>query len=98
MLKRKALLWKKWRISHIQDKLVYKEYSTKCKNALTLYLQNKELDVISGSNIGKFYRYVNNKLGSRRTVQPINACTNNNELTHNQLEHFSSVFTVDNAF
>jgi len=60
MLNSKALLWKKWRIStHIQDKLAYKEYSTKCKNALTLHLQNKELDVISCVNIGKFFRYVN---------------------------------------
>jgi len=105
MLNRKALLWKKWRIStHIQDKLVHKEYSTKCKNALTLYMQNKELDVIFCGNIGKFYWYANNKLGSRRTVQPLNACTNNSELTHNPLEqanlfnkYFSSVFTVDNA-
>jgi len=105
MLNRKALSWKKWRIStHIQDKLAYKEYSIKCKNALTLYLHNKELDVISCGNIGKFCRYVNNKQGSRRTVQPINACTNINELTHNPLEqanlfnkYFSRVFTVDNA-
>jgi len=65
MLNRKTLLWKKWRIStHIRDTLAYKEYSTKCKNVLTLYLQNKELDVISCGNIGKFYRYVNDKLGS----------------------------------
>jgi len=43
MLNGEALLWKKWRIStHVQDKLAYKEYSTKCRNASTLYLQNKE--------------------------------------------------------
>jgi len=67
-------------------------------------VQNKELDIMSCGNIDKFYRYVNNKQGSRRTVQPINACTYNNELTHNALEqanlfnkYFSSVFTVDNA-
>jgi len=64
--------------------MAYKEYSFKCKSALTLHLQNEELDVISCGNIGKFYRYVNNKQGSRRTEQPINACTNNNELTHTQ--------------
>jgi len=65
---------------------------------------DKELDVISCGNISKFYHYVNNKLGSHRTVQPINTCINNNELTHNPLEqanlfnkYFSSVFTVNNA-
>ena len=105
MLNHKALLGKKWRITNVsQDKLVYKEYCTKCRNALALYLRNKELDVISSGNVGKFYRYVNNKLGSRQTVQPLKVCTNNNELTNNSLEqanlcnkYFGSVFTVDNG-
>ena len=84
---------------------MYKEYSTKCKNALASYLRNKELDIDSSGNIGKFYRYVNNKLDSRRTVQPLKVCTNNNELTNNSLEqadlfnkYFGSVFTVDNGY
>ena len=80
------------------------EYSIKCKSALTLYLRNKEMDIISSNNIGKFYRYINSKLGSPRTVQPLKVSTNNNDLTNNPLEqanmfnkYFSSVFTVDNG-
>jgi len=105
MLNRKALLWKKWRISNlINDKEAYKNANIKCKSALSVYLRKKEMDIISSNNVGKFYRYVNNKLGSTKTVHPTKIGTTNNNLTDNPTEqanifndYFSSVFTVDNG-
>jgi hypothetical protein len=65
MFNRKVLLWKRWRTSSLpQDKLAYKNHVSKCRTALSDYLQNKELDVISSSIVGRLYRYVNSKRGS----------------------------------
>ena len=105
MFNRKALLWKRWRTSNMsQDKQAYKNYVSKCNVALSTYLQSKENDIISSSNAGKFYRYVNSKLGSTRTVQPVKVNTNENKLTSNPVEqanvfndYFATVFTVDNG-
>jgi len=53
MLNRKALLWKKWRFTNlIQDKEAYLNYNSKCRNALSTYLRNKEIDIISSDNVG----------------------------------------------
>jgi len=55
MLNRKALLWKKWRLTNlIQDNEAYKNYNSKCRNSLSTYLRNKEMDIISSDNVGKF--------------------------------------------
>ena len=104
MLNHKALLWKKWRLSSSPaDKQAYKIYTIKCKSALALYLRDKEMNIISSGNIGKFYRYVNNKLGNARTVHPVKIRAND-KLSSNPVEqanafnnYFSSVFTVDNG-
>ena len=105
MFNRKALLWKRWRTSNMsQDKQAYKNYVSKCNVALSTYLQSKENDIISSSNAGKFYRYVNSKLGSTRTVQPVKVNINENKLTSNPVQqadvfndYFATVFTVDNG-
>ena len=105
MVHRKALLWKRWHVSTLpQDKLAYKNYLAKYKTALSTYLLNKEMDIISSSNVGRFYRYVNSKLGSNKTVHPIKVCSNNNNLTSDPTEqanvfnnYFANVFTVDNG-
>jgi len=105
MLNRKARLWKRWRTSSLpQDKLAYKTYVSKCRTALSTFSQDKERDIISSNNVGNFYRYVNSKLGSRKTVHPIKVCNKNNELTSDPVEqanvfndYFASVFTVDNG-
>ena len=53
MLNRKALLWKNWRLSTLTlNKRIYKSAVLSVKNALTLYLRNKEIDIISSDNIG----------------------------------------------
>jgi len=58
MLSGKALLWKKWRFTNlIQDKEGYVNYNSKCRNALSTYVRNKEMDIIFNDNVGKFYRY-----------------------------------------
>jgi len=55
---------KKWRFTNlIQDKEAYINYISKCRSALSTYLPNKEIDIISSDNVGTFYRYVNNHLG-----------------------------------
>ena len=56
---------KKWRLLNlIQDKEAYKNYNSKCRSALSTYLRNKEMNIMSSDNLGKFYRYVNNKFGN----------------------------------
>ena len=62
------------------------------------------MDIISSSNVGRFYRYVNSRLGSNKTMHPIKVCTSNNKLTSDPIEqanvfnnYFASVFTVDNG-
>ena len=47
MLNRKALLWKKWRLSNlIQAEEANTNYNSK-RSALSTYLRNKEMDIIS---------------------------------------------------
>jgi hypothetical protein len=60
------------------------------------------MDIISSNNVGKFYRYVNNKLGSKKTVHPTKIGTTNNNRTDNPtkqvnivINYFNSAFTVD---
>ena len=64
------------------------------------------MDIISSNHVDKFYSYVNDKLGSTKTVHPtkIGNTNNNNNLTDSPTEraitsndYFSSVFTVDNG-
>jgi len=63
----------------------------------------KKMDIISSDNVGKYFRYVNNKLGSTKTVYSTKIGTTNNNLTDYPAEqanifndYFRSVFTVDN--
>jgi len=105
MLNREALLWKKWRTTSLpHDKLAYNSFRLKCKTALCTYFKNKEMHIIISNNVGKFYRYVNGRLGSTKTVHPIKLSTSDNKLALNPAEqanvfndYFSSVFTTDNG-
>ena len=44
------------------------------------------MDIISSDNVGKFYRYVNNKLGNTKTVHPTKIGTSKNGLNDNPVE------------
>jgi len=56
MLNRKAILWKRWRVSkEPADKQAHKNYSLKCKNTVLAYQKAKELALINKCNSGSFF-------------------------------------------
>jgi len=50
------------------------------------------MDIISSNNVGKFYRYVNNKLGNTKTVHPTKIGTTKNNLPDNPAEQANNIF------
>jgi len=104
MLNRKAVLWKRWSMSKLPDhKRAYKEYTVKCKNAIASFQRDKELQLINDNNLGKFYRYVNKKLGSSKSNHPITdpvsnvLITDDTEIANVFNKYFGSVFTDDDG-
>jgi hypothetical protein len=103
MLNRKLLLWKRWRTSrnakHIK---AYDAYTLKCKQAINFHYSNNELKLVQSNDLGKFYRFVNNKLNSKLPVSPIKDATgtlitNCTDQANIFNTYFGSVFTVDDG-
>ena len=104
MLKRKAVLWKKWTISKLSaDKTAYKAAVASCRSAIDKYHAAKELSLIRKNNLGSFYKFVNSKLKSKTVAAALK--TSSGSVTQDANEKaevfscfFSSVFTRDNGF
>jgi len=80
----------------------HQELSSKCREAIYHFIQNREDALITTGNLGKFYRYANSKLNSKTNVGPLRLP--NGDLTidpqtkANLLsEFFSSTFIVDDG-
>jgi len=104
MLNRKAILWKRWSTSNLPvHKRAYKEYTVKCKKAIDSFHRDKELQLINDNNVGKFYKYVNKKLGSSKSNHPVTdpvsnvLITDDTEIANVFNKYFGSVFTADDG-
>jgi len=72
IVKRTVTILRTWHLRNlIQDKEADINYNSKCRSALSTYLRNKEMTIIPSDNVGKFYRYVNSKLGNTLTVHRV---------------------------
>jgi len=103
LLNCKARMWKRWRVSKDSTaKQAYESYTIKCKNAINQYQSNLELELVLSNNLGKFYRFVNNKLSSHVNTPPIkdmhgNLVSSSVDKSNLFNEYFASVFTVDDG-
>jgi len=102
-IKRKAACWRMYRNDQsVENKNNYKSQAAICKKLLFEYEKSKELAVINKSNIGSFYRFVNNKLSCKSGVGPLRL--NSNDVVTDDIskasvlnDYFSSVFTADDG-
>jgi hypothetical protein len=103
MLNHKAVLWKRWRTTKdVKHKKAYDVYTKKCINAINLHQINIELKLIESNDLGKFYRFVNNKLNVKMHTAPLkdpagNLITDCTEQANIFYNYFCSVFTTDDC-
>jgi len=104
LFRRKQVIWRKYKLDRdnklLHDK--YKAISDECKTAVRRYEIAKENEVINSDNLGKFYRYVNNKMSCRSGVGALinkagEHVTTDIEKSNVLNEYFSSVCTKDNG-
>ena len=72
LYKKKSAAWrayKKFRTDCLRDK--YERLEVECRTAINAYFLNIENRLLSDANIGKFYKYVNNKIVSRTGIGAI---------------------------
>ena len=102
-VRQKKILWRKCRKDpSVLNKTNYKGQAALCKKLILDYERSRELSVISKSNIGSFYRFVNRKLTCKSGVGPLRldsrTIITDDEPKANILnEYFASVFTVDDG-
>lgn len=66
ILKRKAILWKKWKITKSPaDKFAYKVAAANCRAAINKYHAARELALIRKNNVGSFYNFVRSRLKTK---------------------------------
>jgi hypothetical protein len=103
LLNHKARMWKRWRVSRdILAKRAYESYAIKCKNAINQYQSDLEHELVLSNDLGKFYRFVNNKLSSHVNTPPVkgmhgNLVSNPTDKSNLFNQYFASVFTVDDG-
>ena len=103
MLKRKAILWKCWRLSKsLDDKQTYKTIAVDCKKAISKFRATRELAMIYKNNLGSFYKFVNSKIQTSMTAMTLKTSegavvTDPGEKAEVFNNFFSDVFTSDNG-
>ena len=103
MIKKKAVLWKRWKISCLpEDKAVYHDMAVRCRSAVNKFNAAKELELIRKNNIGSFYNFVNRKLHPKRFECELKredgSMTDDcGEKAHIFNNFFATVFTQDNG-
>ena len=66
MMKKKAVLWKQWKISSLAEhKIAYNDMAVRCRSAVKKFNAAKELELIRKNNLGSFYNFVHRKLYSK---------------------------------
>ena len=80
----------------------YKAISKRCTDAIKDCVVAHENELVSDGRLGKFYRYVNNKLNGSNGIAPLK--DSNGVLMYSDADkavllnsYFSSIFTVDNG-
>ena len=104
LLTRKAAIWRQLKIS--KTPTLYSKYYTvanECKLAIFRYDVQREEKLSNTSNLGAFYKFINNKIGSHSTVPPLK--NNLNTLLLSDIDkanllnqYFEPVFTHDDGF
>jgi hypothetical protein len=101
LISRKNSLWRKYRDKRTKKrKLAYLESAKRCKSQLEMNALEAENKILSGGNLGNFYRFVNSKLNSKSGVGPLK---NGNEYVTSPSDkasllndYFCNACTVDN--
>jgi len=76
MLKRKAIVWKCWRLSKSpDDKQAYRTIADDCKRAISKFHAARELALIRKNNLGNFYKFVNSKTQTNITPTALKTST-----------------------
>jgi len=103
MIKKKAVLWKRWKISCLpKDKVVYHDMAVRCRSAVNKFNAAKELELIRKNNLGSFYNFVNRKVHPKRFECALKredgSMTDDcGEKAHIFNNFFATVFTQDNG-
>jgi hypothetical protein len=103
MLNRKAVLWKRWRTTkNVNHKKAYDAYTTKCINAINVHQCILETKLVESNDLGKFYRFVNNKLNGKLPTAPLkdaadNLISDSKEQANIFNKYFATVFTADDG-
>lgn len=103
LYKKKQCAWrsyKRFKTERLKEK--YEQVETKCRTALSTYFSNIENRLSADADLGKFYKYVNNRIVSRTGTGAIK--NSQGELVVDDEKKadcfnrfFSSVFTRDNG-
>ena len=104
LLSRKAAIWRKLRVNPSSQLLnsKYCNIAQQCKTAVYEYDSEREKRLLSTSNLGAFYKFINNKLHTTSDIAPLNN-SSGTLLTHdldkaNLLNtYFESVFIKDDG-
>ena len=103
MLVRKTATWRLWRnLRQPQLKEKYDRYTIKCRQAIELWNAKREEQLIESADLGKFYRFINNKTSGFKSIPPIydevGTLVEDDAVKADVFNrYFSSVFTVDNG-
>jgi hypothetical protein len=99
----KAKLWRKYRNKKtLSSKIKYGKVAESCKGMLHMHQAALEKKVLSGNDLGKFYRYINSKLSCKSGIAPLTNSDGNyifdNDIKANLLnDYFASVCVTDNG-
>jgi len=103
LLSRKAAIWRK--LKHLNNpilKIKYNQIARECKIAIHKFDSERESKLIDASNLGAFYKFVNNKLSSPSGIAPLfnsqgQLLTSDLDKSNLLNRYFESVFTLDNG-
>jgi len=75
MLKRKAILWKCWRLSKaLDDKQAYQAIAIDCRKVISKFHAARKLALIRKNNLGSFYKFVNSEIQASMTAMTLKTC------------------------
>ena len=103
LISRKAAIWRKLRsVNSVELNIRYREIALECKQAILNFDIERENRILDANNLGAFYKFVNNKLGSRGGVAPLygpsgSLLVSDQEKADLLGAYFESVFTVDDG-
>ena len=103
LLSRKAAIWRTLRfVDTAELKQNYKNVARACKLAILEFDARREEHILDANNLGAFYKFVNNKLGSHHGIAPLHDSSGN--LVVSDLEkanlintYLHSIFTLDDG-